>query len=85
MTPTLETIEAEALALHNAGQSFVQVEGLVRGLKVLVRISGTMVNRGTHTGEVSRWDYKLEGKRISKAALIEKLEVKPDGLSPVRS
>jgi hypothetical protein len=74
MSPYTTIQAAEGLALskrlrHEPTETNAEIGGHV----VTVRVTGAMVNRGYATHEANRFHYMLDGRRISRSMLLERL------------
>lgn len=70
MTPMtkLQATEGLALTLGHIG-----AECKIGDYTIVVKVTSAMVNRGYATEAVNRYTYMLNGKRIARTALVEKL------------
>lgn len=66
----LKTLEAEVRKLK-ADSSWAVADGKIGENVVTVKVDRAMINRGMATGTSDRWTYRLEGKRISRANLLD--------------
>jgi len=72
MTPQTAFASLEGLALSQYQvKGYANVKGVIIGKVLEMKLTSAMINRGMATGACLRWNYKLDDKRISRAALLD--------------